>query len=92
MITSVLKIYTIKLFVSSNFNVVFLLLYQFQDLAWFKSMLLIAQKVFIFLLLVGTLFVVNFIYQKRMDSKRQYLHGFLLFVVNLLFPFIVLII
>ena len=47
----------------------FFLLYQFQDLAWFKSMLLIAQKVFIFLLLVGTLFVVNFICKKNGLSK-----------------------
>ena len=64
----------------------FFLLYQFQDLAWFKSMLLIAQKVFIFLLLVGTLFVVNFICKKNGLSKDSTYTVFFFLLYLLFFP------
>jgi len=63
----------------------FFLLYQFQDLAWFKSMFLIAQKVFIFLLLVGTLFITNFICKKNGLSKDSTFTVFFFFLFLLFF-------
>ncbi|WP_300978607.1 DUF6427 family protein [Flavobacterium sp.] len=64
----------------------FFLLYQFQDLAWFKSVLLIAQKVFIFLLLAGTLFINNFICKKNGLSKDSTYTVFFFFLYVLFFP------
>ncbi|MEM0577721.1 DUF6427 family protein [Flavobacterium polysaccharolyticum] len=64
----------------------FFLLYQFQDLAWFKSVLLITQKVFIFLLLVGTLFISNFVCKKNGLSKDSTYTVFFFFLFLLFFP------
>jgi hypothetical protein len=64
----------------------FFLLYQFQDLAWFKSVLLIAQKVFIFLLLVGTLFITNFVSKKNGLSKDSTFTVFFYLLFLLFFP------
>lgn len=64
----------------------FFLLYQFQDLAWFKSVLLITQKVFIFLLLIGTLFISNFVCKKNGLSKDSTYTVFFFFLFLLFFP------
>lgn len=64
----------------------FFLLYQFQEMIWHKSILLILQKVLIFLLLVGTLFITNFICKKNGLSKDSTFTVFFFFLFLLFFP------
>jgi Family of unknown function (DUF6427) len=64
----------------------FFLMYQFQDMIWLKSMLLIGQKVFIFLLLVGTLFITNFVSKKNGLSKDSTFTVFFFLLFLLFFP------
>nr|WP_315157276.1 DUF6427 family protein [uncultured Flavobacterium sp.] len=64
----------------------FFLLYQFQEMIWLKSMFLIAQKMFVFLLLVGTLFITNFICKKNGLSKDSTFTVFFFLLYLLFFP------
>lgn len=64
----------------------FFLLYQFQEIIWLESLLLIIQKAFIFLLLVGTLFITNFICKKNGLTKDSAYTVFFFFLYLLFFP------
>jgi hypothetical protein len=77
MITSLLKIYAIKFFSGSNFNTE-LLVYQIQDLVWTESVLLI--KVGLLFVLLGSVFLTNFISTKNGLSKDSSYIFFSIFI------------
>jgi hypothetical protein len=70
MITSVFKKSTpLNLFLVVILMLVFFLIYQFQDLSWANSLVLSLQKSGLFLILLGSVFISNFIAKKNGLSK-----------------------
>lgn len=87
MITSVFKkstpiIYSLVVFLI----LVFFLMYQFQDLNWTNSMFSIFEKVAIFAILLGSIFITNFIAKKNVLSKDSTYTIFFTFLFLLFFP------
>lgn len=64
----------------------FFLLYQFQEMIWLNSMVLMAQKGLVFLLLMGTLFISNFVCKKNGLSKDSTYAVFFFFLFLLFSP------
>lgn len=87
MITSLFKKST-----SLNFSLVvilllsFFLIYQIQDLAWTDSTILIIQKVGILLVLLGSVFITNFISTKNGLSRDSSYTIFFYFLFIIFFP------
>ncbi|MBP6181237.1 DUF6427 family protein [Flavobacterium sp.] len=87
MITSVFKKST-----PLNFSLVvilmlvFFLIYQFQDLSWTNSLLLILKKGILFCILLASVFITNFIVKKNGLSKDSVYTVFFSFLLLLFFP------
>jgi Family of unknown function (DUF6427) len=87
MITSVFKKST-----PLNFSLVvilmlvFFLMYQFQDLSWTNSLLLILKKGILFCILLASVFITNFIVKKNGLSKDSTYTVFFYFLLLLFFP------
>jgi hypothetical protein len=87
MITSVFKKST-----PLNFSLVvilmlvFFLMYQFQDLSWTNSLLLILKKGILFCILLASVFITNFIAKKNGLSKDSTYTVFFYFLLLLFFP------
>ncbi|MBE0392519.1 MULTISPECIES: DUF6427 family protein [unclassified Flavobacterium] len=87
MITSIFKKST-----PLNFSlVVFLILsfffiYQIQDLAWTKSLLAVSEKIGILVVLLGSVFITNFISNKNGISKESGYVVFFYFLFLIFFP------
>lgn len=87
MITSVFKKST-----PLNFSLVvilmlvFFLLYQFQDLSWTNSLLLVSKKGMLFCVLLATVFITNFVAKKNGLSKDSSFTIFFSLLFFLFFP------
>lgn len=87
MITSVFKKSTpLNLILVVILILVFFLLYQFQDLAWTNSFYSILKKAFLFLIILGSVFLANFIAKKNGLSKDSGYTIFFCFLFLLFFP------
>ncbi|MDD5149160.1 MAG: DUF6427 family protein [Flavobacterium sp.] len=87
MITSVFKKSTpINLVLVVILMLVFFLIYQFQDLIWANSVLLILKKIGLFVVLLSSIFVINFIAKKNGLSKDSSYIIFFYFLFLLFFP------
>jgi hypothetical protein len=87
MITSVFKKSTpINLFLVVILMLVFFLLYQFQDLTWTNSAISILGKVGLFVILLGSVFITNFVAKKNGLSKDSSYTIFFYFLFLLFFP------
>lgn len=87
MITSVFKKSTpINLFLVVILILVFFLVYQFQDLAWTSSAFEIVKSAILFLVLLGSIFITNFITKKNGLSKDSSYTIFFYFLLLLFFP------
>ncbi|MBX9807035.1 MAG: hypothetical protein K2X95_04485 [Flavobacteriaceae bacterium] len=87
MITSVFKKSTpLNLILVVILMLVFFLIYQFQDLSWTNSLILIFQKSGLFLILLGSVFISNFIAKKNGLSKDSSYTIFFYFLFLLFFP------
>jgi hypothetical protein len=87
MITSVFKKSTpINLFLVVILMLVFFLIYQFQDLAWTNSIFSIVEKGMLFLVLLASVFLTNFISKKNGLSKDSSYTIFFYFLFLLFFP------
>jgi hypothetical protein len=65
---------------------IFFFLYQFQDISWTNSTILIVQKTGLLALLFGSLFTANFIVKKNGLSKDSAYTAFFYFIFLLFFP------
>ena len=87
MITSVFKKSTpINLILVVFLMLVFFLMYQFQDLAWTNSWFLILKKSALFIILLASIFISNFIVKKNGLSKDSSYTIFFYFLFLLFFP------
>lgn len=87
MITSVLKKSTpLNLVLGVILMLVFFLLYEFQDLTWTSSAISIVQKAGFLILLLGSIFITNFIVKKNGLSKDSSYTPFFYFMFLLFFP------
>jgi hypothetical protein len=87
MITSVFKKYTpINLIFVVFLLLVFFLIYQFQDLTWTNSVVLILKKTGFFFLLLGSVFLTDFVEKKNGMSKDSSYTIFFYFLLLLFFP------
>lgn len=87
MITSVFKKSTpLNLILVVILMLVFFLIYQFQDLTWINSLVLSLQKSGLFLILLGSVFISNFIAKKNGLSKDSSYTIFFYFLFLLFFP------
>jgi hypothetical protein len=87
MITSVFKKSTpINLILVVILMLVFFLIYQFQDLTWTNSAVSILKKVMLFVVLLGSIFITNFIVKKNGLSKDSSYTIFFYFLLLLFFP------
>ncbi len=87
MITSVFKKTTpINLFLVVILMLVFFLIYQFQDLSWTNSFVFILKKAGLFLILLGSVFIANFIAKKNGLVKDSSYTIFFYFLFLLFFP------
>ena len=87
MITSVFKKSTpINLILVVILMLVFFLIYQIQDLSWINSMVLIAKKALLFGVLMGSIFITNFIAKKNGLSKDSSYTIFFYFLFLIFFP------
>ncbi|WP_291099217.1 MULTISPECIES: DUF6427 family protein [unclassified Flavobacterium] len=87
MITSVFKKSTpLNLFLVVFLMLVFFLTYQFQDLTWTNSGFLIFKKMGLFAILLGSVFITNFIAKKNGLSKDSSYVILFYFLLLLFFP------
>ena len=87
MITSVFKKSTpINLILVVFLMLVFFLIYQFQDLTWTNSGFLILKKSALFIILLASIFITNFIVKKNGLSKDSSYTIFFYFLFLLFFP------
>ena len=87
MITSVFKKSTpLNLILVIFLILVFFLLYQFQDLTWFTSSVLVVKKAVLFLIILGSVFVTNFVAKKNGLSKDSGYTILFYFLLLLFFP------
>ena len=87
MITSVFKKSTpLNLILVVFLMLVFFLLYQFQELSWTNSTGSISNKVIIFIVLLASVFIANFIAKKNGLSKDSSYTIFFYFLLLLFFP------
>jgi len=87
MITSVFKKSTpLNLILVVILMLVFFLIYQFQDLTWTNSVVSIFQKVGLFVVLLGSIFITNFVAKKNGLSKDSSYTIFFYFLFLLFFP------
>jgi len=87
MITSVFKKSTpINLILVVILILVFFLIYQIQDLSWTNSVFLILKKTGLFLVLLSSIFVANFVAKKNGLSKDSSYTIFFYFLLLLFFP------
>jgi hypothetical protein len=87
MITSVFRKSTpLNLFLVVILMLVFFLIYQFQDLTWTNSLVLVLQKSGLFLILLGSVFITNFVAKRNGLSKDSSYAIFFYFLFLLFFP------
>ena len=87
MITSVFKKSTpINLILVVFLMLVFFLMYQFQDSAWTNSGFLISKKSVLFIILLASIFISNFVVKKNGLSKDSSYTIFFYFLFLLFFP------
>ncbi|MBF2707240.1 hypothetical protein [Flavobacterium soyangense] len=87
MITSVFKKSTpLNLILVVILMLVFFLIYQFQDLTWTKSAFSILKKAMLFIVLLGSVFITNFIAKKNGLSKDSSYTIFFYFLLLLFSP------
>jgi hypothetical protein len=87
MITSVFKKSTpLNLILVVFLMLVFFFLYQFQDLTWYKSAESVLKKAGLFLVLLGSVFVTNFVAKKNGLSKDSGYTILFYFLFLLFFP------
>lgn len=87
MITSVFKKTTpINLILVVFLILVFFLMYQFQDFAWTNSVFLIFKKSVLFLILLASIFISNFVVKRNGLSKDSSYTIFFFFLFLLFFP------
>ena len=87
MITSVFKKSTpLNLFLVVFLILFFFLIYQFQDLTWTNSPFLIFKKAVLFIILLASVFIANFIVMKNGLSKDSSYTIFFYFLFLLFFP------
>ncbi len=87
MITSVFKKYTpINLIFVIILLLVFFLIYQFQDLSWTNSAISILKKTALFFILLGSVFLTDFIVKKNGMCKDSTYTIFFFFLFFLFFP------
>ncbi|MFM9825572.1 DUF6427 family protein [Flavobacterium sp.] len=87
MITSVFKKSTpLNLILVVFLMLVFFFLYQFQDLTWLNTSLSLFKKLGLFLVLIGSVFVTNFIAKKNGLSKDSAYIILFYFLLLLFFP------
>ncbi len=87
MITSVFKKSTpLNLILVVILMLVFFLLYQIQDLSWTDSVVSVFQKSGLFLLLLGSVFIANFVAKRNGLSKDSSYTIFFYFLFLLFFP------
>ena len=87
MITSVFKKSTpLNLILGVFLMLVFFLVYQFQDLTWTNSAISILKKAGLFLMLLGSVFITNFVAKKNGLSKDSSYTIFFFFLFLLFFP------
>lgn len=87
MITSVFKKSTpLNLILVVFLMLVFFFLYQFQDLTWLNSSFSLFKKLGLFLVLIGSVFVINFIAKKNGLSKDSCYIILYYFLLLLFFP------
>ncbi len=87
MITSVFKKSTpINLILVVILMLVSFLMYQFQDLNWTSSVFLVLKKIGLFVLLLSSVFITNFIAKKNGLSKDSSYTIFFYFLLLLFFP------
>jgi len=87
MITSVFKKSTpLNLILVVILMLVFFLIYQFQDLTWTNSAVLIFKKAALFTILLASIFIANFIVKKNGLSKDSSYTIFFYFLFLLFFP------
>jgi len=87
MITSVFKKSTpLNLILVVILMLVFFLIYQFQDLTWTNSAFSILKKAMLFVVLLGSVFITNFISKKNGLSKDSSYTIFFYFLLLLFFP------
>jgi hypothetical protein len=87
MITSVFKKSTpLNLILVVILMLVFFLIYQFQDLTWTNSAVSILKKALLFVILLGSIFITNFIAKKNGLSKDSSYTVFFYFLLLLFFP------
>ncbi|MBC7847589.1 MAG: hypothetical protein H7Y10_13990 [Flavobacterium sp.] len=87
MITSVFKKSTpLNLILVVFLMLVFFLIYQFQDLSWTNSLVSIFQKGGLFVVLLGSIFITNFVAKRNGLSKDSSYTIFFYFLFLLFFP------
>ncbi|SHF85348.1 hypothetical protein SAMN05443549_101580 [Flavobacterium fluvii] len=87
MITSVFKKSTpLNLILVVILMLVFFLIYQFQDSAWTNSVVSIFKKVGLFVVLLGSVFITNFVAKRNGLSKDSSYTIFFYFLFLLFFP------
>jgi hypothetical protein len=87
MITSVFKKSTpLNLILAVVLMLVFFLIYQFQDLTWTKSVVSVLKKSGLFLILLGSVFITNFVAKRNGLSKDSSYTIFFYFLFLLFFP------
>ncbi|NDP27044.1 MAG: hypothetical protein GZ087_06405 [Flavobacterium sp.] len=87
MITSVFRKSTpLNLFLVVILMLVFFLIYQFQDLTWTNSLVLVLQKSGLFVILLGSVFIANFVAKRNGLSKDSGYTIFFYFLFLLFFP------
>ena len=87
MITSVFKKSTpLNLILCVFLMLVFFLIYQFQDLSWTNSAISIIKKAGLFVVLLGSVFITNFVAKKNGLSKDSSYTIFFYFLFLLFFP------
>jgi len=87
MITSVFKKYTpINLIFVVILILVFFLVYEFQDLSWTSSVVSILKKIGLFFILLGSVFLTDFIEKKNGMSKDSSYSMFFFFLFLIFFP------
>jgi hypothetical protein len=87
MITSVFRKSTpLNLILVVILMLVFFLIYQFQDLSWTNSLVSVFQKVGLFLVLLGSVFITNFVAKRNGLSKDSSYTIFFYFLFLLFFP------
>jgi hypothetical protein len=87
MITSVFKKSTpLNLILGVFLMLVFFLIYQFQDLTWTNSAISILKKAGLFVVLLGSVFITNFVAKKNGLSKDSSYTIFFYFLFLLFFP------